>query len=50
MLEPQRFAECLEIGVTGYYGIVVVRLLDQGKQTVVFRGGGEKNKKLMSVF
>lgn len=27
VLEPQHLLECLEVGVTGYYGIVVVRLL-----------------------
>lgn len=50
MLEPELFAECLEVGVTGYYGIIVVRLLELGKQTAMFRGGGGKSKTLASVF
>lgn len=50
MLEPQHFPESLEGGVTGYYSIIVVRLLEQEKQTVTFRDGGEKNKKPMSIF
>lgn len=44
VLEPQDLLECLEVGVTRYYGVIVVRLLDQDKQTVILRDGGEKGK------
>lgn len=44
VLEPQHLLECIEVGVTGYYGIIVVRFLEQDKQTVTLRDGGEKSK------
>lgn len=44
VLEPQPLLECLEVGVTGYFGIIVVRSLEMDKPTVTLRDGGERSK------
>lgn len=44
MLEPQHLLECLKVGGTGCFGIIVVGILDKDKQTVTLRDGGKKSK------
>lgn len=44
VLETLHLLEHLEFGVTGYYGIIVVRFLEKDEQTVTLRDGGEKSK------